>query len=149
MPATSAMPAVAAKRYPIVAIMTVLPKLFWAGSSPGAAGKTSNPWLPRHRLAKPRAVMLTQAIAWNAPAYRQGKTSNENDCLPARHRLRDRRRDVFRDAGRPIADLHAGLQRRLAADSYEACYRGRRRSRRAVRHRLVHRSALTRILGRR
>ena len=42
-----------------------------------------------------------------------------------------------------------GYQRRLATDSYEACHRRRRRSRRAVRHRLVHRPALTRILGRR
>src|SRR5580704_1450296 len=143
------MPAVAAKRYPMVAITTVLPKLFWPGSSPWAAEKTSNPRLPRRHLAKPPAVMLIQQPAWSTPAYRQGKTSNENDCLPARHRLRDRRRDVFRDAGRPIADLHAGLQRRLAADSYEACYRRRRRSRRAIRHRLVHGSALMRILGRR
>src|SRR3984893_17062849 len=143
------MPAVAAKRYTIVAITMVLPKIFWEGSSPWAAGNTSNPGLPRHRLAKPRAVMLIQQPAWSTPAYRQGKTSNENDCLPARHRLRDRRRDVFRDAGRPIADLHAGLQRRLAAHSYEACCRRRRRSRRAVRHRLVHGAPLTRILGRR
>src|ERR1700730_3645661 len=145
----SATPAVAANRYPVVAIMTLLPELFWPGSSPWAAGKTSNPRLPRHRLAKPPAVMLTQAIAWNAPAYRQGKTSNENDCLPARHHLRHRRRDVFRDAGRPIADFYAGLQLRLAAHSYEACHRRRRRRRRAVRHRLVHWQALTRILGRR
>src|ERR1700730_13871686 len=130
------MPAVVAQRYPVVVITTVLPKLFWPGSSPWAAGKTSNPWLPRHRLAKPPAVMLTQAIAWSAPAYRQGKTSNENDCLPAGHHLRDRRRDVFRDAGRPIADLHAGLSRRLLAHSYHPCDRGCRGGRRAVRARL-------------
>ena len=34
-------------------------------------------------------------------------------------------------------------------NSYEACHRRRRRRRRAVRHRLVHGSALTHILGRR
>jgi len=52
--------------------------------------------------------MLIQQPAWRTPAYRQGKTSNENDCLPACHHLRDRRRDVFRYAGRPIADLMPG-----------------------------------------
>src|ERR1700733_7235441 len=108
MPASRAMPAAAAKWYPMVAVMTVLPCYFGEDHHHGRPGKQATR-SGRRRLAKLPAVMLIQQPAWSAPAYRQGKTSNENDCLPARHHLRDRRRDVFRDASRPIADFCARL----------------------------------------
>ena len=71
--------------------------LFWQDHRRGRLGKTSRR-RARQRLAKAAAVMLLEAARVAGDSMRE--ISNENDRLSAGHYLRDRRRDVFRDAGR-------------------------------------------------
>jgi hypothetical protein len=58
----------------MAAIMTVLPKLFWAGSSPRAAAKTSNSWWAAAATSRQAAgCHANSASAWNAPLADKGK----------------------------------------------------------------------------